>query len=70
MHSHFAGNMGQHPVPIVQFHPEHGVRQSLYDRSFNGNYLFFSHRSSFLKDPFRETETYLGFISPFFMNPS
>jgi hypothetical protein len=48
MHSHFAGNMGQHPVPIVQFNPEHGVRQGLYDRSLNGNHLFFSHGSSFL----------------------
>jgi hypothetical protein len=70
MHSHFAGNMRQHPVPIVQFNPEHGIGQGLHDRSFNGNHLFFGHGSSFLEDPFGSGKSYLAFTSPFFINPS
>lgn len=27
VHAHLAGNMGEHFVPIVEFHPEHGVRE-------------------------------------------
>jgi hypothetical protein len=26
MHSHFPGYVGQDPVPIIQLHPEHGIR--------------------------------------------
>jgi hypothetical protein len=56
-------------MPIVQFHPEHGIRQGLHDRPFNGNYLFFGHGSSFPEDP-SDDKDYLGFTSPFLMNPS
>jgi hypothetical protein len=45
MHPHLTGYVGQHPVAVIEFHEEHGVRQRLDDRSFYLNRLFFRHKS-------------------------
>ena len=37
---HPARHMGQHPVPILQFHPEQGVRQHFHYGAFNFNGVF------------------------------
>lgn len=40
MHAHFSGDMGKHFVSILQFHPEHGIRERFYNRSFQHNRIF------------------------------
>jgi len=40
MHSHLAGHMSQHLVPVIKLHLEHGIRQWFQDPAFDGNRLF------------------------------
>jgi len=41
MHTHLAGNMGQHLVAIFEFDAEHGVRQRLGHRPLEDDRIFF-----------------------------
>jgi hypothetical protein len=47
--THFAGKVGKDQVSIlvVQFYPEHGVRQGFPNNSFNFYCFFFRHKNSF-----------------------
>jgi len=41
MHAHFAGDMGEQFVPVVEFDSEHGVGQAFYDRALHEYCVFF-----------------------------
>ena len=41
--AHFAGNMSEHNMPVLQFQPEHRARQDIDHNSFSNNRLFFRH---------------------------
>ena len=43
VHSHLSRDMGQDPVPVGQFHPEHGIGQGFDYRTLDFNGLFFRH---------------------------
>jgi len=45
VHSHFSRDVGQNPVTVGQFHPEHGIRQGFDYRTLDFNGLFFCHNS-------------------------
>jgi hypothetical protein len=46
--AHFARKVGENEVSvlIIQFHPEHGIRQRFTDYPFNFYRFFFSHNNS------------------------
>ena len=46
MHAHFPGDMSQHPMAIIQFYPEHGIRQRFNNRSLYLDRFFFGHKVS------------------------
>ena len=43
IHPHFAGDMSQNPVPILEFHPEHGIGQSFNHNAFHFNPILLAH---------------------------
>ena len=72
MHPHLAGNMGQNSMAILELDPEHGIRQSLNNNSFDFNCLFLSHIAiqivclAFHSD----ARPHYLLAKPFFMKPS
>jgi hypothetical protein len=53
MHPHFARNMRQYLMPIIELYPKHRVRQRLDNLSLDFYYVFFSHTTLQLKSPGR-----------------
>ena len=49
MHAHLPGYVRQNLMAIVQFNLKHGIRQGLYNGSFNFNGIFFCHTGFYLK---------------------
>ena len=43
MFPHLAGDVGHYDMSVVQFDPEGGIGQSLYDLAFHFNMIFFRH---------------------------
>lgn len=46
MHSHFSGYMSKNLVPVLQFHPEHRIRQRFHDLALYFYYVVFGHASN------------------------
>src|SRR6476469_3828319 len=46
VHAHLSGDVGQHLVAVVELHPEHGVREGLYDRALQHDRVFPRFRQS------------------------
>ena len=40
MHPHLAGDVRQHLVAVLEFHPEHGIGERFDDRSFEDDGVF------------------------------
>jgi len=43
MHTHFSGYVPQHDMPVLEFHPESGVRQILKNLTLHLNDIVFRH---------------------------
>ena len=44
VHPHLPGNVGEYLVAVLQFHPEHGVRQGFDDRALQYDRVFLGFR--------------------------
>lgn len=43
MFAHTAGDVGHDDVVVIEFHPEHSVGESINDRAFHFDCVFFCH---------------------------
>lgn len=55
MHTHPAGDMSQHFMTVLEFHPKHRVRERLDDSSFHFDDVLLSHLVNSLHFPNRDS---------------